>query len=353
MPQTTKARFNFPDSLRGMAALWVMGQHLWVDRHTESLFQVLPGPVNRLFFQFGYLGVPIFFALSGFFMAHSLRKTVVTPRSLYQLFLRRFLRLSPAYYVSIGLALLFAAISTQLNGTALQLPSWGDLIKHFTYSQGLLPAQTVISGVYWTLCIEFQFYIAFCLLLGLSQWITRRSGWEQARTSIFGLAAILAALWPAHVLSENFPIPGLFLNTWHSCLLGIFAYWSWHKICNAWLFYGYVGILVGVTIASRSLFTGTAVLTAVSLYVAGTQNQMSHWLNHSWLQFAGLVSYTLYLTHEPLLKLLFPLGHRWLGFSVGADLACIAISFGLCLGLAKFLHWAVEIPSLQWSAKSA
>jgi hypothetical protein len=51
--------------------------------------------------------------------------------------------------------------------------------------------------------------------------------------------------------------------------------------------------------------------------------------------------------------LLFPLGHRWLGFSVGADLACIAISFGLCLGLAKFLHWAVEIPSLQWSAKSA
>jgi peptidoglycan/LPS O-acetylase OafA/YrhL len=341
-------RFCFPDSLRGLAALWVFGQHLWVDRHTEHLFQVLPSWVNRVVFQFGYLGVPIFFVMSGFFMAHSLRHIQVTWRSFQFLLLKRFLRLSPAYYVSIILAIGLGAIAAHGQGTPWQLPSWKDWLTHLTYLQGIFPS-SVINGVYWTLCVEFQFYLVFCLLLGVSQWLRQGWFWQQAPVVVFSIAALVSTLWPAKVLADTFPIPGLFLPYWHSCLLGAFAYWIWQKSCPAVVFYGYVGLLVGITIATSSLFTGVALLTAVSLVLVGRSDRMGTTMNWPWLQFVGLTSYTLYLTHEPLLKLLFPIGHRWLGEGLAIDLVCLAVNLMLCLGLAQLLHCWVEKPSIRWS----
>lgn len=348
MPQTIKERFCFPDALRGIAALWVMGQHLWLDHHTESLFQALPGPLNKLLFQFGYLGVAVFFVLSGFFIANSLQAVEISPSRFCQLLLRRLLRLSPAYYISIVWAIICSAIAARINHQFFQLPTLADLAKHFTYLHGLIPAH-VISGVYWTLCIELQFYLVACVLIALSQWLTQRWGWQQAQIGVFSLAAIGSSAWPAQLVGVDFPLPGLWLNFWHSCILGMFAYWSWRQRCDPRWFYGYVGLLGVVTLVHHSLFTGMAIVTALSLYWTGRQNQIAHRFNWPWLQFVGLVSYTLYLTHEPLLKVLFPLGHRLLGFSVLADILCIGFSLASCLGLAHLLHWAVEQPSIRWS----
>lgn len=347
-----KTRFNYPDSLRGLAALWVMGQHLWLDQHTQALFQSLPAIVNRIVFQFGYLGVAVFFTLSGFFMAHSLRRVDVTKQSLSALLLHRFLRLTPTYYVSIALAIFFTLIAALLQGQAYQFPNIIDLIKYGTYSQVFFPAHS-ISDVYWTLCLEIQFYIVFCLLLGLAQWCNRRWEWPHWQITLFSMAALVATLWPAKIVPAGFPHSALFFNAWYCCLLGALSYWSWQKSCDSRLFYGYVMILIGITIAAKSLFTGVAVLTAASLLMAGQQGQMGNWLNWRWLQFTGLISYTLYLIHEPFFKVLFPVSHGILGHSIMADLLAIGISFACCFALAKALQILIERPSIRFSQRLA
>lgn len=348
---TQKIRFNFPDGLRGLAAIWVMGQHLWVDQHTPQLFQTLPAGLNRVLFQFGYLGVGIFFVLSGFFMAHALRRTAITRHNLGWLYARRWLRLSPAYYAAIGLAIGCSAIVAAFNGQTFIAPSFATLLKHFTYFQGLLPAET-INGVYWTLCIEIQFYFAFCLLLGAIQWIDCR--WPQGqfrRTVFWTIALLVTTLWPAQLWHSSGFEAATLLPYWYSCLLGAWIYWVWQKQQPPMILWGYCGLLAVITIQTRSLFVGVVLLTALSLSVAGAKDGLAHWLSWRWLQKLGQLSYAFYLVHEPLLKVLFPIEHRLLGAHLWVDIGGILLNFALCVGMAQLLHYYIEQPGIRWSQR--
>lgn len=148
------------DILRFLAASAVMLFHLactsWIIPSSEAMM-LLDGkarfPELLGITAIGWIGVPIFFAISGFVIAYSAEGS--TPER----FLRsRLLRLIPGVWVC-------ATISFLLALAFLPEPS-GNLTLTYLRTLVLFPVPTWIDGVYWTLAIEIAFYtVVFANLL--------------------------------------------------------------------------------------------------------------------------------------------------------------------------------------------
>jgi peptidoglycan/LPS O-acetylase OafA/YrhL len=131
------------DLLRGLAATAVVVFH--IGGRTSLLGFAIPGSAV------GEVGVQMFFVLSGFLIATS----VLAPRqfSAADYGWKRAFRILPLYYVSLVAVLAGNAVFSQ-PGT-----SFTDIAVHLVLLHGLFPHyQTAISGVLWTLSIEWLFY---------------------------------------------------------------------------------------------------------------------------------------------------------------------------------------------------
>ncbi|MEM7793147.1 MAG: acyltransferase [Cyanobacteria bacterium P01_C01_bin.118] len=353
-----KVRFYFADGLRGIAATWVVLFHIHAGGHLSNLNDFLPAFVTTVLFEWGHLGVPIFFVLSGFVTAHTLRNTQMSWSFFQNFSLRRIIRLSPPYYFSIVFVLLFKLLSARATGELLELPSLSGLFAHLFYLQDIFSIKP-ISDIYWTLCLEMQFYAVFCVLLGLSQYLERKFELVYSRPLVFGFSLLVGALWPLKIIQGNV-WPGLFLPTWHGFALGAFAYWAWQQRGHyRHLFYGYAGLLVVSTLIGQvnspetGVFMADATLTCVVVGILlleiGKADLMQSALNWQWLQFLALVSYSLYLLHNEISGAAFFILYKVVGHTLIAELLGFVAIFGLCVGCATAAYWLLEKPSIGWS----
>lgn len=347
-----KVHFYFVDALRGIAALWVVLFHAVLEDHLAHLTGVLPNWFVDIVFNWGGLGVAIFFVLSGFVIAHSIRNAKIDLTYFGHFSLRRFARLTPPYYVSIIVVLGFAFLASYAKGEPSEVfsqpLSFQRLLAHLFYVQDILHEQH-INDAYWTLCLEVQFYLAFCALLMLSQWLRDRWNLRYSRAILFVPAAILAALFPMGVFSDN-GRPVIFLPLWYGFLLGVFAYWSWRDKLNRVFFYAYSGLLLTTVTGKLSMFALACVITAILLLEAGRANLM-HLLKWRWLQFLGKISYSLYLTHTPILGAVFFLGYKLFDHSVSIEFICLVLGISACIGFSAIMWQLVEKPSIALSQK--
>ncbi len=165
---TAKPRLDYLDSIRALAALGVAYMHSSLSlvafaRPAET------GIVHALthFVDTGKIGVIAFFLVSGFVIPMSLRTGVPGAQALRDFALGRFFRLYPAYWLSVALAFF-----TYFHGSFAQC-SLRRLILNSTMFQGFFGGISInMVGVYWTLQIEWLFYILCMLLLALG-WISR------------------------------------------------------------------------------------------------------------------------------------------------------------------------------------
>ena len=167
-PKPKVNRFSFLDALRGIASFWVVLYHAESGGHTPVLQETLPVWLFELLFRKGFLGVPIFFVLSGFVIAHSVRKAYVNWPYFSNFISRRFARISPPYYAAMVLVLILSFVAAKVEGETYWFPSVGNIAAHLAYVQRIFQFRDV-NPAFWTLCIEMQFYLTYCALIAIVQ----------------------------------------------------------------------------------------------------------------------------------------------------------------------------------------
>jgi peptidoglycan/LPS O-acetylase OafA/YrhL len=309
-------RFTLVDALRGLAAISVVLYH--ATGQIVALAALMPAWLYVLLSS-GKLGVAIFFVISGFVIAHSLRGASLTVSSAGRFMLKRSLRLDPPYWFAIALTCSIAAVKGTADFTTPQI------LAHFFYLQDLIGFQA-ISPIFWTLCLELQFYLVFALLL-----VTRSK-------AVLGVAFIFSlplSVYPIH--------DGLFTSLWYGFLLGVAAYKA-----MPW-FAAYAGALCLIGIYQRDAFMLICVATALLLFMASMLGTLTTWLNWRWLQFLGTISYSLYLVHNPVTGAVFRIGYVLMPKTPTSEAICWVASI-LASIFAAWLMWlAIERPSIRLS----
>lgn len=329
--------------------------HLYQTVET-SFKQYLPSIVDSAF-KLGHWGVEIFFVISGFVIAYSVRNGTLTFAYLGRFALRRSIRLDPPYWVIILLEVVLIYTSLYFfPDLGTKLPTTEQLIAHLFYLQGLLGMGQLIP-IFWTLCYEVQFYLVLIGSLVLYTSLKRYSGDRNRIASIIfvilGATLYLYSLGTFLQLLPPSP-PGLFVDRWYQFFLGALAWWCTSNRLPHWLFFlgwvvALVSLIVPVSVSYR--FDSTVVILGVSMlvYIGAITGNLSRWLNSPSLLFLGAISYSLYLVHLSIGWRLIALEKRLLGTDMPLLIACCALISGIFISIvaAWLLNLAVERPALK------
>ena len=318
-----RANYTLVQALRGIAALWVVFFHTSSAQHIPTLLEALPVWLSASVFDSGHYGVAIFFTLSGFVIAHSLSGATMDVRRFGQFMLRRSIRLDPAYWVSIAIVITVGVMASTLRGVEYAVPDITTVIAHMAYLQEILGIPG-IDLVYWTLTYEIQFYAIFALAM-----MVRGHMWPLLAIAVLSAAGVL----------DSAP-HGLFVHYWGSFFVGVLAR---HAIDDRrWLLA--LGVL-GVLLIIDGWFGAINTATAFLLYVSVRTRWAETGLNWGWLQFLGLISYSLYLVHNPIISVSAWVSHKVLGASIYADVVTLAGIIAATVAGASIIWALVERPT--------
>jgi peptidoglycan/LPS O-acetylase OafA/YrhL len=161
--QPSKGAVEFPilESLRAFAATSVCLYH-FVCTTTDYVHD----PVVLKIFRHGEYGVHLFFIISGFIIPYSMYRGRYHIKNFFVFLGKRLLRLEPPYIVSIIIALILMSLRQHFYGdTGKGEITSMRIMLHFGYLIPFFQDQFHwINQVYWTLAIEFQYYIFMGLL---------------------------------------------------------------------------------------------------------------------------------------------------------------------------------------------
>ncbi|MEV7524004.1 acyltransferase [Streptomyces sp. NPDC091371] len=293
-----RPRLRALDGLRLVAALMVVAFHWTGVNRMPEVWDGIPQklmPELHRFTAYGFLGVELFFLISGFVICMSCWGK--TPR---QYFTSRVVRLLPAYWVAIILtALVVNYAATARNRAHLTV---SDVLTNLTMLQQPLGVSEV-DPVYWTLWVELRFYLLFAVVVAM--------GLTYRRVLVFcGIWMIVAVVADKADLEllEMFAMPeyapyfiagvAMFLIyrfgvNW--LLLGVVGF-SWLVAQNKLL--GTRGSYEYSTMHSLSwtVMAGFSLLAfGVVLAVAMGAFDRIQW---KWLTVAGALTYPVYLLHQ-------------------------------------------------------
>lgn len=347
------SRLAFADALRGMAALWVVLFHLSEGRHLEHLKTLVPPSAWRVVFDWGDLGVPVFFVLSGFVMALTVGGGPFDAAAAIRFVARRMIRLTPPYYAAIAVALAVLLLKSTVTHAPVAWPTADGLMAHLIYMQGVL-GQPGINSVFWTLCVEVQFYLAFAILMWVAQQLADWSRRPALIDATLVLVAWLSLLWPLGWV-EQLRWMGSFEPYWYSFMAGVLVCRAWQRpaIGVRLLTVAYLALITlwGGGMAASFIFV--VGVTGFLLLGAGLTGGMGHWLKWRPLQWLAMVSYSLYLLHNPVTGMVSNVVHRWSSAPVLVDAMVLLTSLAACCVVAWLSYRWVEVPSMAWSRQLA
>lgn len=342
-------RYLFLDGLRGIAATMVAFDHYYNLTKRECA-DWMPGWLASALDN-GWIGVEIFFVLSGFVIAYSVRNARIGPRFVGNFALRRAIRLDPPYWATIALWILLLWLSELFLG--LQDPNYpgvGKLLAHLVYMQRILGFGDIVY-VFWTLCLEVQFYLVLIILLGLLQWAVGRAGAavRGVRTAFGVLLGAMAILSMACGFGLVEPPRGLFISHWYMFFLGSLTWWVLNGQVARWWLGLYLGLYVAFLGFRFELGSVTALITGSTILVVGRLGRLRTWLGFAPIQFLGRISYSLYLIHPLVAVRVRGVGRRVFGMEQTPLEWTIVVlaAFAVSILAAVALYRLVERPALR------
>ncbi len=398
--QKSKGTIASLDGVRGLAFLLVFEAHI---THAGVWGYGGNNPFISAFFGVGYTGVTLFFVLSGFLLflpytqALLFKKAWPQPKIYY---IRRILRIFPGYFFSLFILVMFT------EPHFIQPRNWGQLIPFLTFTMGFYNSSGLINGPYWTLAVEFQYYLILPLIafgiLGLTRLVRpEKRLWmvvgSLVAMIIWGLATSYYGGYFFNHPNQTFLIPRPLLNvvlfvvygdrskSLEDFAVGMLIAVGYLSIMNSprkdhhlrrirqlltvllipWIALSVYAILPSypwafvprVFQAFPWLDEFTIALCYGYLVSAVLFKRPNGWLVRlfSWtpLRWLGLISYSLYIWHRPLIQIL--------AENLGPDLQrlhpvltislfCI-ISFTVSVIFCFFLFVLIEKPGMRLSEK--
>jgi peptidoglycan/LPS O-acetylase OafA/YrhL len=310
------------DGLRGVAALLVVGAHI------GFIFPITAPHLVSM----GDEAVGLFFALSGFLMAHLYGSRPVTRENVLDFLVSRFARIYPVYLAAV---VLVAMLSRVQNLDFVQPIAGGaDFVRHVF----LLGS----SGVFWSIPPEIQFYLLFPVLwLCLAQ-PQRYSGMIVGLTVVVVVDGLVELPGPGIMLVSKLPyfLFGALAGMMHS-------YWG------SWIPSTLTGIstlfLLAVFFTYRHIFPGfspefwslqSAVAAAVIVGLVARQPPIAaDVLAAAPVRFLGKISFSLYLFHVPIMFLA-----RLTFDGLMPEPALIVATLFVAVAGAWFIHETIEAP---------
>jgi peptidoglycan/LPS O-acetylase OafA/YrhL len=346
VPDTTVGQFR-PEiqALRALAVILVVLFHLWPQRLTG-----------------GFVGVDVFFAISGYLITgHLLRDAARTRRiSLAPFWARRVRRLLPAAFLVLAASLIATVAllpervwqftAQQIAASALGFENWAltaSSVGYFTADQ-----QATLVQHYWSLSLEEQFYLVWPVLLLVVYALARR---REIRVLTIALGALMGGVALASltwsIVDTATDRTGAYFSTlthaWEFALGGILALGFTRLFRTAWAgmhrtraittWVGLAAILTAsITFSGASAFPGWIAVLPIAgtllVIAAGASESRIHprWLVSSRaVQLTGGASYSIYLWHWPLIVVApYVLGHA-LGTSSKIVILVLALGLGL------------------------
>ncbi|HEY9679210.1 MAG TPA: acyltransferase [Drouetiella sp.] len=329
-------RFAFIDGLRGIAALSVVFFHLYLMtklNHPAAL-TAIPDLLCTVV-SHGDRGVQVFFTLSGFVIAHSLRKMTTRGEALIFM-VKRFLRLCPAYWLVLCAVFFGAQVMGRAGlNTTLHKLTPGDLLASMFYCQYLVHANPVL-GPAWTLCMEMSFYLFMSGLAILCAFSKNLATRKAVTTVILFAIAMLQ-------------IPHIATTGWSLFAAGYLCYTKITDGKFSNLFFVLVASILGVAVVFSNLSALVGVLTAVLIYATHRCGMMNKFLAQPVFQYLGTISYSLYLVNMNVCALTTKLADKFAHQNPVLNCLWFGATILLCIVSAHVLYKFVEGPSHRFS----
>lgn len=305
--------------LRGIAALMVcifhVKKYIWADQSPD---------IFTISFTQGFLGVYVFFIVSGFVIPYSMHRNKYSLKKFFRFIAKRLVRIQPPYIIMLFVFLIWTYCLYQWKG-------WGQpwlfdlrgFVLNVTYLVPFFKERWIVI-IFWTLAIEFQFYILTGLFYDL---LMRNKWWRYGAFIIFlGLGKI---------------IPEEYLTVFNNYIYFIIGFqlflYDQKKMDIRELIISLV-IALGITWFLEFLAGAiTAVFTIAFIYLLNFKNRIA--------DFFGEISYSLYLSHGLACSAtaLFTIGmNSWLRFFM-----CLTIG----IAFATIYYFGIEKIFLRLSKK--
>lgn len=301
--------------LRGVAALAVVLCHYGSNLKDYPLLSKI--------FNKGQIGVHVFFLISGYIILHTLLKNNYRPRNFFSFLFKRMIRIDPPYICVIVLTLvtfwLFSFIPSYKGNKISFIPE--QFISHLLY---IIPFTKweFYNHIFWTLCVEFQFYI----IIGTIYFISDTLIYRVSFLLVFCLSALV-----------NFQNSYIIFNYAPIFALGMAQMQYANTKQNSYLILMAINLFV--------IYYKFDALITIILIVSGL---IIYYYNHSLKAFAflGNISYSLYLIHPLILIYILGIGKRLSNFDE-SELLYLFVKLIIVIVAASIFYALVEKKSIR------
>lgn len=316
-------RIDGIDGLRAVAALWVVVFHIGAYNGGT----LLPG--LDLVVRSGSIGVSLFLVLSGLCLYLPFAGGQHSKYRTNEFFRRRVRRLLPAYYASLVILL---ALQVAANGRfGMPLMSGSEILTqtatHLTMTHQFFPETFYgLNGAYWSLGLEWQFYLTlpFLIIAATRFGLVRTVAAVFAVTAVFRIGVFVAmqsGVMAADSAWGNVILPNSFLGRWSEFALGMLAAELYRnqraRASRPLLVAAAFGVVIVLGVPWNPLnhmIYGVIFFALVLLVLAG-DNPVASVFSWRPLVAVGVISYSLYLVHQPVIGII----GQSLGLGPGTD----------------------------------
>ena len=330
------------DGLRALAIIAVLLFHLRV-----------PG------FEGGYVGVDIFFVISGFLISGQIRQRIGEDAfALTSFYANRVRRLGPAILATVSFTALASAFLLQPQMLeAFSLSAVASLLSAanvlFFFEAGYWDADSDLKPLLhmWSLGVEEQFYLFWpLLLLVVTQFASRYYIWCLTIIFVASLAACVTYT-PVNSAAAFYLLP---FRVWQFCLGAIAVEW-WRNstrlepLAPSLRILGLFLCLISIVMLKNVEFPGWVALVpslgSALVLVSASPAFSSPFLSNKVVTWVGKVSFSMYLVHWPPIAL-------YRSYTLGEPSAAETVALaGLILVLTFLLHYGVEARFYQRSTR--